>query len=254
MNGKAKAIETRYAGHRFRSRLEARWAVFMDTAGVPWTYEPEGFDLGDAGHYLPDFLVYPQADDDKFKFWLEIKGTFPSESELAKARALAIQTQTRVFVYFGECGIPAEPSLMEMGSFRDFYNIMDGPVQLEWGWNNRDGWQERYSADRPTGTWEVGVKPTAFPFFPSKSGLVMPRVSRSNHWWWTDCPHCGLVFLKLAGQVGECPSFGGHVPASAEPVYPRFAHATERLQAAYTAARSARFEHGESGGNHRDTG
>ena len=29
----AKAIETRYAGHRFRSRLEARWAVFFDALG-----------------------------------------------------------------------------------------------------------------------------------------------------------------------------------------------------------------------------
>ena len=28
-----------------RSRLEARWAVFFDTAGIAWQYEPEGFDL-----------------------------------------------------------------------------------------------------------------------------------------------------------------------------------------------------------------
>jgi hypothetical protein len=27
----AKAIETHYKGYRFRSRLEARWAVFFDT-------------------------------------------------------------------------------------------------------------------------------------------------------------------------------------------------------------------------------
>lgn len=29
-----KAIETSYAGCRFRSRLEARWAVFFDTLGI----------------------------------------------------------------------------------------------------------------------------------------------------------------------------------------------------------------------------
>ena len=28
MNNDIKAIETEYDGHRFRSRLEARWAVF----------------------------------------------------------------------------------------------------------------------------------------------------------------------------------------------------------------------------------
>jgi hypothetical protein len=38
-----KPIETFYRGYRFRSRLEARWAVFMDAAGIVWEYEPEGF-------------------------------------------------------------------------------------------------------------------------------------------------------------------------------------------------------------------
>jgi len=41
-----KAIPTRYAGCHFRSRLEARWAVFFDRLGVAWQYEPEGYDLG----------------------------------------------------------------------------------------------------------------------------------------------------------------------------------------------------------------
>ena len=45
MNG-LKAIETEYKGYRFRSRLEARWAVFFDACGVSWEYEPEGYDLG----------------------------------------------------------------------------------------------------------------------------------------------------------------------------------------------------------------
>ena len=53
-----KAIQTRYKGYHFRSRLEARWAVFFDALGLEWEYEPEGFDLGEAGWYLPDFKVY----------------------------------------------------------------------------------------------------------------------------------------------------------------------------------------------------
>jgi hypothetical protein len=40
-----KPIETLYRGYRFRSRLEARWAVFFDRARIPWRYEPEGYDL-----------------------------------------------------------------------------------------------------------------------------------------------------------------------------------------------------------------
>jgi hypothetical protein len=45
MNGTPviKPIETRYKGYRFRSRLEARWAVFFDTMEIPWEYEKEGF-------------------------------------------------------------------------------------------------------------------------------------------------------------------------------------------------------------------
>jgi hypothetical protein len=38
------AIETHYKGYRFRSRLEARWAVFFDALGYEWQYEPEGFE------------------------------------------------------------------------------------------------------------------------------------------------------------------------------------------------------------------
>lgn len=43
-----KPIETIYNGYRFRSRLEARWAVFLDSLGVKYEYEPEGFELPDA--------------------------------------------------------------------------------------------------------------------------------------------------------------------------------------------------------------
>lgn len=69
-----KAIETRYAGCRFRSRLEARWAVFFDHLGIKWEYEPEGFDLP-SGPYLPDFLL-PDLDVCRVGnpgTWFEIK-------------------------------------------------------------------------------------------------------------------------------------------------------------------------------------
>lgn len=52
-----KAIETEYNGYRFRSRLEARWAVFFDSLGVKYEYEPEGFILPSGKRYLPDFKV-----------------------------------------------------------------------------------------------------------------------------------------------------------------------------------------------------
>jgi len=61
-------IPTRYAGCRFRSRLEARWAVFFNELEIKWEYEAEGYDLGPPhGWYLPDFKLVHE--------WPVIKGT-----------------------------------------------------------------------------------------------------------------------------------------------------------------------------------
>lgn len=40
------AIPTTYKGVTFRSKLEARWAVFFDTLGIEWEYEPQGYKIG----------------------------------------------------------------------------------------------------------------------------------------------------------------------------------------------------------------
>lgn len=64
-----KPIETHYAGCRFRSRLEARWAVAFDAMGIPWEYEPQGFVLPSGRPYLPDFRLTLA----KGPFWVEVK-------------------------------------------------------------------------------------------------------------------------------------------------------------------------------------
>lgn len=51
-----KAIQTEYNGYKFRSRLEARWAVFFDAAGIKYEYEPEGFE-NEGIKWLPDFYL-----------------------------------------------------------------------------------------------------------------------------------------------------------------------------------------------------
>ena len=45
-------IETTYKGTTFRSRLEARWAMFFDCVEWDWEYEPF-----DANGYIPDFVL-----------------------------------------------------------------------------------------------------------------------------------------------------------------------------------------------------
>lgn len=79
-----KPIQTYYDGHWFRSRLEARWAIVFKALGVPYEYEPEGFDLGDGLAYLPDFRVkcYGKRGDyenEPFDLYIEVKGRMTEE-------------------------------------------------------------------------------------------------------------------------------------------------------------------------------
>ena len=70
MHDNIQVIETFYDGYRFRSRLEARWAVFFNAACIRYIYEPDGFyKYGDRGEmYLPDFYL-PEYD-----VYAEVKG------------------------------------------------------------------------------------------------------------------------------------------------------------------------------------
>ena len=90
------AIETVYNGYRFRSRLEARWAVFFDALGVKYEYEKEGYKLGDGLYYLPDFWLPVQ------KTWVEVKPTHPSDKEDEKAEKLASATDSKVIIVVGQ--------------------------------------------------------------------------------------------------------------------------------------------------------
>lgn len=77
-----KAIETEYKGYLFRSRLEARWAVFFDEIGAKWEYEPEGYVLEDGTMYLPDFLVHGvrgRGCDKKGDIYVEVKGVLTQD-------------------------------------------------------------------------------------------------------------------------------------------------------------------------------
>lgn len=69
-----QVIQTMYSGCRFRSRLEARWAVLLDRLGADWEYEPEGFVLSDGTYYLPDFVVHNVKLFPGDDVWIEVKG------------------------------------------------------------------------------------------------------------------------------------------------------------------------------------
>lgn len=111
-----KAIETSYAGHLFRSRLEARWAVFFDAMRIKWHYEEEGYELP-SGRYLPDFRLEGAAVSGKADLWVEVKGKLEHAEFVNLVRA-AVElpsnhrgaTSPQVLV-LGEVPDPNEPAV-----------------------------------------------------------------------------------------------------------------------------------------------
>jgi len=109
-SGELKPIETLYGSYRFRSRLEARWAVFFDVIGIEWRYEPEGFDLmevkiphqpeysdpsGKPLWYLPDFYL-PKQD-----YWIEIKPQRPTRGGVIMIERLLVASRKKGFIFWG---------------------------------------------------------------------------------------------------------------------------------------------------------
>jgi hypothetical protein len=109
-----KPIETHYKGYRFRSRLEARWAVFFDALGIKWEYEPEGYDLGEAGWYLPDFWL-PQVD-----MWAEVKPKSLTPDELTKCVVIAGLTARPCLLLTGVPQNKVYPALIADSSIVDY--------------------------------------------------------------------------------------------------------------------------------------
>jgi hypothetical protein len=185
-----KPIETWYDGHKFRSRLEARWAIFFDALDIRYEYETQGYDLGPPfGRYLPGFWL------PRLEIWVEIKGKEPSRAEIDRVAALADGTGHAAYIFFGtpwpigRCGPNSDPS------------------------------------------WGVG--PSAHVYYPG--------YTYKHGYSWAECERCGLLEPLFEGgrhrqSCRECDA-PGHAFRADSP----------RLVSAYVAARSARFERGQSG-------
>lgn len=138
-----KAKETAYKGYRFRSRLEARWAVFFDALGIEWHFEPEGFVLDDGTSYLPDFWlpiqshVIPRRSAGHI---IEIKGARSQADKKAidKAQQLALASGHRVIIL---CGDPLEHIRIDCNRYDGSINerrvslVYDENECRHWGFN-----------------------------------------------------------------------------------------------------------------------
>ncbi len=101
------SIPTPYGGLIFRSRTEARWAIFLDELGLKWQYEAQGFDT-DGEWYLPDFLIFAPLGN----IWAEVKPNWWEDPEgIAKFRRFALQRPqpSRAILITGVPSIHARP-------------------------------------------------------------------------------------------------------------------------------------------------
>jgi hypothetical protein len=202
-----KAIETRYAGCRFRSRLEARWAVFFNALNIPWEYEAQGYHVGpyptdvtDAGLTLRESTYLPDFHLPGLETHFEVKGVAPDENYQRMLSAFTGQLHTRLILAVGSIPDPRQFTVAEASTGHFWMELYDGrnPVDGEGSWDNYQAW----------------------------------CVCRTGQ-------HYGIHFM----------GYGDRIPCSCNKARPtRYSSEHDpSILAAYTAARSARFEHGESG-------
>ena len=174
------AITTTYNGIEYRSRLEARWAAFMQNIGWDIIYEP--FD-GDG--YIPDFLVQGER-----PFLVEVKPAVTQKEY--------------------EAAVPKAESGLAKHWRHDILIVGAGPFPQRMG-NSCSTTNSIYPT--PTAGW-LGE------FFREDvfSPLEQPDTSPGWDWdaaEWITCGHCGNIAvyhttMSFGGRPCWCVSGGDH--------------------------------------------
>lgn len=167
-----RAIETVYKGYRFRSRLEARWAVVLDTLDVKYDYEREGFQLS-SGWYLPDFFLTD------FDCWFEVKPTLINHGDEAwnKAATLARETDQYVLVACGP--IPQYPTQLRCFLFTPYEDYALQLPSLVWWWMCRVC--ERWSLGTDIANLVCGCIPETPNYGEVEAAFLRGRQARFEH-------------------------------------------------------------------------
>lgn len=235
-----KAIETQYKGYRFRSRLEARWAVFFDSLGVRWEYEKEGFDLGKSGWYLPDFWL------PDYQCWVEVKGEYSPDfsptSPGGKAIALEQMTGNPVVIFTSIPDSTSDKFWNSHHSLMGFTRPLPLGVKGELtGEEDQDGWGLHIHC--PVCQFEyVHFEPATFQSSDDYSAwggrggaLRIPMWCENGHSWVLRFgAHKGYTYMAFEG-ISQDIENPGLIFANGD---------QKKFMSALVAARQARFEHG----------
>lgn len=95
-----KKLKIKYNEYSFKTKTEAKWAVYFETLGIKFQYEDYGFDLGNM-NYLPDMYL------PELGMWVEIKGRDLNDYEEEKAKRLCIETKQPVLLLEGDPALKA---------------------------------------------------------------------------------------------------------------------------------------------------
>ena len=180
---KAQPIQTEYKGYKFRSRLEARWAVFFDAVGCQYEYEPEGYELQDGTKYLPDFYI-PKHD-----LFVEIKPAMP-KTPTREWHEYHDKAEHKMILL---CEETTKNGMMINGSPGEKLNFRLWPSK---GFNGLDSnqWCLVYdgfdAVQHPLIHNEIQVDKVAEWYFPSRSDL--PSIKFGGE---IVCPVCGFDYV-----------------------------------------------------------
>lgn len=180
-----KAIETRYNGHRFRSRLEARWAVTFDHLGIKYLYELEGFKLAGGLCYLPDFYLPDMG------LYVELKPTSNfAWSDLRKMAAFSADGRQRLLLIIGYPGkhdlrlldSTSMFDLDEVDGYVDEFGSEDGAFDYVMMANARSGRVGLVCDERTPPQWRfIRVEPPAYRAAELAMALAKGSESRFEH-------------------------------------------------------------------------
>lgn len=90
------ARPTTYNGIRMRSRLEARFAAFLDRTRWDWDYEPRAF-ASESGQYLPDFVL-----NLPLPVYLEVRGQEPDMAAALERMRIIHKSEPKALLGFLE--------------------------------------------------------------------------------------------------------------------------------------------------------
>ena len=217
-----KAIPTKYSGITFRSRLEARWAVFFDALGIEWEYEAEGYEIeyGNGNvYYLPDFRlknVQFERDNTLHDVHVEVKGCDDrlraDGNKIYCAIDFAMTPVSSGLLLLGP--VPKPPEFAEMVYHQILYHRKGVEAALV-------AFHQALRLDRPSewvASWRLRLSPDQ---------------------WEIDFSSCDLPDCSVEAAI--------HYQTWKQDGKTRGSYPDENLVKAYSAARGARFEHGHSG-------